>query len=977
MEFSFNERQLAAIEHAGGPLLVVAGAGTGKTTVLVERIARLISQGHARPGEILAVTYTDNAAEEMHRRVQQGLAGTDCSPLLATTFHAYCLGLLSRHGRGFGVVDEQDLWIYLRRRLAELKLNYFTRAVNPAEFLNALLDFFSRCHDELVDVEEYEDYVRRLADGSRPLPRVAPSKKSDGLSEEDILARCREIAAVYRRVEAMLRSDGLGTFGHMILRAVQLLREQPEVLAAEQARARFILIDEFQDANLAQIELAELLAGRERNLFAVGDPDQAIYRFRGASSAAFEEFAHRFPGTKVVTLEDNQRSRTPVLQCAHAVIANNPAPDLHAQGFARRALRSARELCPKGQARLSSAAPAEIVICPTEQEEAGDVASVIDKLLIQPRRDSDSTAPRFGVLYRSHAHRDELVRELAARGIPFSVKGVNALETGVVRDLIACLRAIQSASDTEALFRVAALPKFGIEAEAIRERLAAQRDAPFDVVLQQTPHGAAVLKELESVRKLSCGDGMGPGALLPLVLWRFGFDASDPAVVAFVRFVKNWLMKPITRTGELGELLEYLDYYPDAGGLLELPLGAQNGDPDAVRLMTAHAAKGLEFDHVFVLRASQGSFPANYRERWFEFPRGLQKSHAAEGESKEVQRQEERRLFYVAMTRARDSLAILAKPGRGKSDPRPLGFLRDLMEGPGARKQWRQRTPVPLRLDFAAAAAPVTGVGAWLLAPPSPRLTPMPLSATTVEKYETCPLQFKLHKDWLIPGEVAAHMQYGNAVHTVLKDYYDAQRAGRPRSREEVCDLFLELLARTPFDDPLQRQLYERQGLEQLGVFLELREREPLPEVIDTERNFELKIGNVIVRGRVDRLDRISGDRIGIVDYKTGAPREQRSADESLQLSLYALAARDHWKLTPERLSFYNLADNSEVVTRRSAQELERAQERVLKAAHGIKAGVFDARPGYHCRRCAYRHLCPETEPKLYTIGLRVGVGTT
>ena len=277
LPFSPDDRQREAIEHVHGPMLVVAGAGTGKTSVLTYRIERLVREGLARPEGILALTYTINAATEMRERLRGLLGGKEVN---ATTFHDYCLGLLRRVGKDFGVLDEKDLWIYVRRRLPELHLEHYVRAANVAQFLNDLLEFISRCHDELVTPEKYAQYVASLERGEVPMPRVAKSKNV--LDEDEILGRCREIARVFSTVERWLREDNLGTFSHMITRAHDLLHSDDNVLAEARARARFILADEFQDANFAQIRILAGLAGSGANIFAVGDPDQAIYRFRGA-----------------------------------------------------------------------------------------------------------------------------------------------------------------------------------------------------------------------------------------------------------------------------------------------------------------------------------------------------------------------------------------------------------------------------------------------------------------------------------------------------------------------------------------------------------------------------------------------------------------------------------------------------------------------------------------------------------------------
>ena len=333
-----DDRQREAIEHVRGPMLVVAGAGTGKTSVLIHRIARLVQQGHAKPEEVVALTYTVASAKEMSDRVRLLLG----KPIQCATFHDYCNGLLQRTRRNFGVLDEKDLWIYLRKRIHELHLEHYVRAANVGQFLNDLLSFLTRCHDELVTPEKYAEYVGRLERCELPVPRVAKSK--DQLSDADVIARCQEIARVFATTERWLREENLGTFGHMISRAHELLTTDEKLLAAERARTPFILVDEFQDANFAQIEILAALAGAEANVFAVGDPDQAIYRFRGASSAAFQLFRRHFPQTKIVVLGRNRRSTTPILQCAFAVVNKNPpvfaAGERGALAYRRTALES-------------------------------------------------------------------------------------------------------------------------------------------------------------------------------------------------------------------------------------------------------------------------------------------------------------------------------------------------------------------------------------------------------------------------------------------------------------------------------------------------------------------------------------------------------------------------------------------------------------------------------------------------------------
>src|SRR5580698_1517703 len=497
--FAPDSPQREAIEHVHGPMLVVAGAGTGKTSVLIHRIARLVVQGHAKPGEMLALTYTVAAAGEMHAKVGALLG----KKIHAATFHDYCYALLKRAKKDFAILDEKDLWIYLRKRVHELHLEHYVRAANVGQFLDDLLRFLSRCHDELVTPEQYAAYVARLERGESSVPRVAKSK--DQLSDAEVIARCREIARVFATTERWLREENLGTFAHMITRAHQMLASDEKILAEEQARVRFILVDEFQDANFAQIKILALLAGKEANVFGVGDPDQAIYRFRGASSAAFHLFRRHFPQTELVVLGKNRRSTTPILQCAFAVIDKNPpvfsAKD--ALAYRRTPLQSAREEEAKKEGKTVPTFPVEAISFGGRDAEAPDVASLIE----ETRRRLRCRWKDFGVLYRLHIHRDDVVQQLAEREIPFSIENMDVSDTPEVRDLFACVAVVEDLTSDASLFRVAAFPQFDVDPQQLRAALRAiakesrNNDGvviPLASVLGEVAGGPAVL---ESVRR--------------------------------------------------------------------------------------------------------------------------------------------------------------------------------------------------------------------------------------------------------------------------------------------------------------------------------------------------------------------------------------------------------------------------------------------------------------------------------------------
>ena len=968
-QFLPDDRQREAIEHVRGPMLVVAGAGTGKTTVLTRRIAHLIRENHARPDEILALTYTDNAAAEMRDRVQQELRGTDLSKLQAMTFHAYCNGLLHANGQAFGLLDDRDLWIYLRRHLRDLQLRHFVRAANLTQFLDDLLDFIRRCHDELVGPEKYSEYVGRLARRELPIPRVTLSKNACDLSDEEVIERCREIAGVFEIVEHMLRQSNLGTFAHMITRAHALLESNPDVLARQQARARFILVDEFQDANFAQVKILSHLAVGDGNVFAVGDPDQAIYRFRGASSAAFELFQRSFPNPRLVILDKNQRSTTAILQSAFAVIDKNPtiaapgaAKERQGRGYTRRPLVSAREERAFAEGRPITGTKVEVVPLSAKDLECTDIVSTIkDK-----RRQLRARWSDFAILYRLHLHRDDVARELAEQQIPFTIENLDVMDTPEVRDFLACLGAVHSSLDASGLLRTAALPRFQIDPQQFRSALRAAsrpngaRQNPEEM-LASIPGGGDLLRMLRETRGEIAERKATICGVFQIVARRFGLETRLPTVRALLDFAAQWEKKPLTETGQLGEFLDYLEQFRQARGTIPLPTQEQ----DAVRLMTAHSSKGLEFAHVFVLRATSGSFPSGYKESLVEFPQELRDADSVgEGDGKTLHEQEERRLFYVAMTRARDSLTLYGKQGLGK-DKTPPGMLRELLKNPALRPVLMQRAARAFQTDMFGSEAPTGPLASrtaqWIGLPPASPLNR--LSATSIERYDICPLQFKLSQEWRLPADVPAAMQYGAAIHRVLRTYFDSVRQERALQEAEIIELFRADLAQSAIEDPYQHELYEKQGIQQLKDFLAMPTAHT---VLHTEEGFEMRIGDAMVVGRIDRIDGLGNGHVAIVDYKTGKPRSQEDADESLQLSIYALAAQHKWGYHPDRLVFYNLEDNTPIASARGTADLESAKGRVQNVMDKIQAGAFDPKPGYHCRFCAYRNLCPATEKRVY-----------
>lgn len=313
--------QQAAVERGDGPLLIVAGPGSGKTQVITQRIVYLLGNvAKARPENILALTFTDKAAAEMRRRVGVALPGLQTTPHIST-FHSFCHEVLRRRHFERTLLDKIDVWIFLRRRMEKLHLDFYQKLAEPGAFLHALNDFFSRCQDELIEPTDFEKYVlAETRDFMEHASHVDPEQRQREVLETE---KKKELARIFRNSRKLIEEAGCSSLGSLIPEAARLFDREPEVLRHYREHFHYVLVDEFQDTNFAQVELLKRLVKPPYNITAVGDDDQAIYRFRGASHGAFAMFDGVFPGHATVYLDRNYRSTQRILRAAEVVITKN------------------------------------------------------------------------------------------------------------------------------------------------------------------------------------------------------------------------------------------------------------------------------------------------------------------------------------------------------------------------------------------------------------------------------------------------------------------------------------------------------------------------------------------------------------------------------------------------------------------------------------------------------------------------------
>lgn len=1173
-ERTLTGEQRRIVEWDEGPAVVIAGAGTGKTRVIVERVRRLLATHEdLLPEQLLVLTYNVKAAAELQERIQDAVGPAVAGRMTVGNFHSFCHGVLTEFAGDAGlparpeVLDGVGQLLLLRDVVPGMGLVYHSSGYWT---LANLVGFITRCKDELVTPDDFDAFVateraafeaefgsyeaaadrlalqgnldplrgvrseyaklrtrqradkdggdwfekaadreaRRTvagdghahrigdfdAEGRARITELAASYVVDGAALE--VLRLTELAQVFHAYEDELARRGALDYGEQIAAVTKLFKTRPNILRRYQRQFRYLLIDEFQDANVAQIELIELLGrapDRPDNVMVVGDDDQSIYRFRGASFAAFAEFERRFAAAPVhdpdgaapglpprLRLEQNFRSAGNVLTAANRVIGNNGTrfvPD--------KTLVTDRE----------DGVPVEVHVCAGPEDEAVAVVDTIRALVGGEGRWND-----VAILYRKHKHREAIVARLRDEDIPYTViGGASLFATPEIRDLEQGLRAIANPEDDVAIGRMLTAGPWRLDAiellrvttfnafvkgrhliEAIGLLVSSGRYGEGEEAAAVEPGLRAklrgVLEVIETLNPLVWREG--PHTILERYLERTGqvldLIATDTLeakrmvanIASLVRFAADW--QRANPSGTLASFVTYLDAYQAAGG--ELPTSVElTEDAAGVRLMTLYQAKGLEFPFVIVPELVDGEWPT--KEGWGGyFPKELLREAMPEGD---LHTDEERRLLYVAMTRAQERLIITtpgvgegagragaktrfvgeivwgggeeirfvdrtsgeaATPFRGEApaeaeeddDPPPdhepdtlerlVAEIRRVMPLPTARERRLQlrlraselvglleatdpddpettpaRDALIAELDDTARAAALradearaqgldpltlrhvgldTGTGANLL---QIALLPPRQSYSSLETYEKCGLQYAFKYVYRMPepSTTSPWLTFGSTAHEAFEAFTKERRErvarGEPApTREDLERAFRDRWQPQAYGDQATEQGYQRRIAALLDNFWD-GELATLGEAILEEAPFELTIEPadgtepIVVSGKIDRVDRLPSGGVEVIDYKTGKLSSQKGVDESLQLSIYALACRDALGLgTPERVTLYFTESATRLSTTRSDEQLDTARDDIAMRVSRMRAGDFAANPGDACRWCAYRSVCPE-----------------
>lgn len=954
-----SEEQLAASQALSGAIRVVAGAGTGKTAVIAERYRRLVGSG-VSPESILVMTFSERAAAQMRERICEA-TGLEDTPHVGT-FHALALRWLREEaGRiglspGFRILAGAERWIFMRELMWELGHPALVGGERPDDLVHSLLKLQERLKQELVPLNRLAAAARRVADpGSR----------------EELLGAVQLFLAHAERS----RRQRLLDFDDLLLRTVAMLERHPDIRARYSARFAWLMVDEFQDTNLAQERMVELLAGPVANVCVVGDDDQSIYRFRGASRASMERFLASFPGSSTHALGRNRRSSRPVVEAARALIEHNPD----------------RLPKPLSSGRPAPAPPVELWEAPDAGSEAAAIAAEAGALNRAGIRLS-----RIAVLCRTHAIAHPIVEGLERAGVAHQHRaGQGLFRRPEVRDLVAYLRLLDDPSDLHAMARLVTRPPLGLDLERFLTGQGAGAEGGSLRALAGDPIAAdwaTVIGELVILKA-----ELGVDELLFELLNRTAY--LDHATVLLPGPETERVIANVSRFAELVEeycerrrdhslslFVEYVRLVLLSGIDEEMPV--PNATVEAVQVMSIHQAKGLEFDAVFIPALVEGRLPQPRRREQLDLPPEVLEP-AVRG--REDHLAEERRLCYVAMTRARERLYLTrARRYEGTREWRPSRFLAELGPGPS------QRQIPPAAGEPGPAPQGVATAGMQVRAGANGVERPL-LSFSGVSSYRECPRQYWYRYRLRLPPLPVVEAQFGTVLHEALMRAGRLRADGREVALDRLRDLYLDAWEGMSLAEPRRRSTLEAIGWRLLENFHTAGGLAGRPHLVET--SFTTDLDTWTLRGIIDRVDppppptQEGGGRASepsrsvpegsgasspsgsvlvgsgegaaragawrIIDYKTGAPVPAGRLKRDLQLGLYALGARAALGLDPVELEIAYLRDGRRVRVEAGDELLAEAERAGAEVAEGVRRGRFQPRPERRrCSLCSYRLVC-------------------
>ncbi|MCR4326605.1 MAG: ATP-dependent helicase [Candidatus Roizmanbacteria bacterium] len=982
-----NKEQLAAIAYHKGPSLIIAGAGTGKTFVITNKIVSLINAKKVLPQQIVALTFTEKAAYEMEQRVDE-LLPYGFYQLWIMTFHSFAESLLQEYGihmgiaPSFRVITDVDAVSLFRTRLGSMKLTYFHSTGNPHGFISSALTHFSRLRDEGISVAQYKAYVESL--------------KPENEEEKQEAQAATELAYMYGEYETLKREKNVLDFSDLTYYLVELLRNKPSILKQVRERFRYGFVDEFQDTNIIQYELMKLLFPPSKNpqLTVIGDDNQSIYKFRGASISNILNFQHDYRDAKQFILNHNYRSHQPILDASYAMIQHNNPDTLEATlGISKKLITTRTD--------TQNATEVEVLYATHGQAEAEKVVDTIKHLVA----DNGYVYGDMALLVRAHDHAKLFMQAFEQAHIPFQTVGPGLLYyRNEIRDLIALLRFLENPLDSISLYRILSMDVMSFS----------HKDTLYLMNFAKKT-GRSLFEAMDASRALSQGE-LSP-ELENMKRYAPLFNAATKAKVERAQALLLTLLED-SRTHSVTQVVyDFLDksgylkllttiestedqrrldnitrFYKQLKALesegieptvrdaithidLSLELGdsptsgvSESGVENAVTIATIHGSKGLEFNIVFLANMVSDRFPSRNRKEALPIPEALIRETLPSGDA---HMQEERRLCYVGMTRAKDRLYLSFSHyyGSGKRKKKPSPFI---VEAIGEKKLQNylgklEESESQLSI-FDMGVAP--GERNEMVVDDVKKYGIVRYSYSQIDTYTTCPLQYRYRYMLRIPEPDAPALSFGSSIHRALELFYQHIRDGGTDSKEQLLSSFEHSFIPVGYSSRDERLKAKEHGKEILARYYDTFHAEHGEPVV-LERMFSLTLASntkgkrYVISGKIDRIDK-KGDIYEVVDYKTGKMPIESKLKKSLQLGLYALAVMDKQFLGIAQnriiLTYYYLDANKKFSIEASKRDLDEVTEEVVDTLATLETGNFPPQKGVHCDWCSFKPICPAWE---------------
>lgn len=970
-----NQEQKQAIEYLNGPLIIVAGAGTGKTLVITEKISHIIKQGIAKAENILALTFTEKAALEMQERVDT-LLNNNYSGVSISTFHAFCQKILEDYALDIGlsnqfkVLTENEAWLLVRENFSKFKLDYYKPLANPTRHIHELLKHFSKCKDELVSPTDYFSFVEE--------------KKADtdelNIEEKN---RLKEICEAYNTYNNLLIEKNCLDFSDLIFYTIKLLEKRPNILEKIRSKFRYILVDEFQDVNWSQYLLVKLLNSKSNQLTVVGDDDQSIYAFRGASVSNILRFNDDYPEAHKIVLTKNYRSDQKILDTAYKLIQNNNPDRLEVKLNIDKRLISS--IPSDGESEIASEQSSDL-----EEE----VEKVVSKIVSLKNKDSNSLWREHAILVRANSHAVPFINFLEKNSIPYIFQNSSGLlRQNIVLDCLSFFKLLIDKSDSAALYRLLCVGVLDINSNDLQKiTYNAKRKSLsyFEILNNARIYGfsADSLTKIEKIAELINEGSEGvktqkPSQILYHFLEKSGYlaflqkEESKPDQVQNIHYLSQFFEKiskfeeVSTHKLNLRGFLENLEYSIEAGD--EGDVEPLNSTADGVNIMTVHASKGLEFKYVYLVNLVEDRFPTRKQKDGIEIPEELVKEKAPKGDA---HYQEERRLFYVAITRAKKSLYLYSSSNYGGVREKKISrFLDEIGYKFSETLETKKNIENLKKTPFLTSSKNSLNETS----------KPKKFSFSQISSYETCPYQYKLAHVIKIPTKGNASLSFGQTMHSTMQKFYIRvqelnkikqvslfsmrdEKEATPSSGfkspqfEELLDMYNQSWIDDWYQNSEQKKKYYEQGKDILKKFYE-RNNNNFGIPINLEAWFKVSIDGNILHGRIDRIDQLPDGTLEIIDYKTGRPKEKLEAGDKEQLLLYQIATEELKQFSnfgkTSKLTFYYLNNDTKISFLGTEKEIEKFKNKTSQIIQKIYEHEFKATPSpYVCGSCSFKEIC-------------------